>query len=285
MDINTNFGQYLKKVNRTYYLSIVGPLVLALGVIYLVEFVASTKNERFDIIFKYSLPILGFGLVMAAMIAYKIKLRKIMSADSLSEKLDKFHQAFASKFIFFEAVCLFSLFACASTSNYQYLIILLLATLIKIMSKPSAGNIIAALKLTEPEKEELLRGGPVIIAEKEKSMLVRYPVLFVVLFSFSAYSFYEDLIGIIKKEEWSEEEKKQMVDDCLFRAKDMALNHPEEVKSYCECTNDAVFKKFSHREVRLNNKSSEELMNTLKPVFEECLKELKGKIKEKEKVN
>jgi hypothetical protein len=285
MDSITNFGQYLKKLNRTYYVLLVSPLLFACGVIYLVEFVATAKNERFDIIFKYSLPILGFGLVMAGMIAYKLKLRKIMPADSLSEKLDKFHQAFASKFIFIEVVSVVSLFACVSTRNYQYMIILLLVTVIKTMSKPSEANILAALKLNEGEKEELLKGGPAITAEKEKPLLVRYPVLFVVVLSFSAYSFYDDLIGIMKKEEWSAEEKKQMVDDCLLKAKDMAVNHPEEVKTYCECTNEAIFKKFTHREIRLNNGklSSEELMNTLKPVFTECLKELKGKIKEKEK--
>jgi hypothetical protein len=283
MNTSISFGQYLKSLNTIFYAMIGGAILLAFATIYLVGARLTLKNENLDIVFKYALPILGFGLVMAALVFYKIKLRTIKATDSLFVKLLKFRQAFIIKYAFLQVIVLSSLYASISTHNYQYLIIFILAIAIMIMAKPSPGNIAAGLKLGEEEILAISGGAIMARPLKERPLLIRYPLLAVVLISFSLYSAYDVILGIIKREEWTMEEREQMVHDCILKAKDTAAKHPEEVKAYCECTNEAIFRKFTHREIWENNQlSSEDLMKTLTPVFAECLNELRARIKEAE---
>jgi hypothetical protein len=243
------------------------------------------KSNNLDIIFKYSLPILSFGLIMLSLILYKSKLKTIKQMDSLSQKLEKFKKALKIKYSFIEAVSLYSLAASLSTGNYQYLIIVVLAIAIKFMIKPSPGNVLAGLKLNDEETIAMSGGSVIPVPVKEKPFLIRYPVLAVVIISFSLYSAYDVILGLLKKEEWSPRERAQMVNDCILKAKETAVKYPVEVKAYCECTNEAIFKKYTHQEIRENNQlSSDELLRTMSPVFVQCLAELRGKIKEKENI-
>jgi hypothetical protein len=286
MNSHITFAGYLKTLKTVFYAFLACQFLLAFFTVYMVEAGNLSKNTNLDVIFKYALPIVGFGLVLASFIFFKIKLRGIEAADSLSDKLIKYKLAFVIKYALMNAVAVFSLVACLTTQNYQYLILLVLITIIQLMSRSSSESIIAKLKLSEEERIDLLAGKAIAIRYKEKSLLVRYPVFLVVLIGFSIYSSYDALLGLTKKEEWSAEEKEKMVQDCILKAKDTAAEHPQEVKEYCVCSNEAIFKKFTREQMTRNNRlPAEELMKTLTPIFTECLNDLKAKISAKKKSN
>lgn len=86
-----------------------------------------------------------------------------------------------------------------------------------------------------------------------------------------------------RKTEWQDKDFKEMVDQCIFDSKDMAIKYPELTKEYCSCSTKQIQAKFRKDEYYSTlSKSLEEQKRIVLPAFQSCLTEYQYKIKAQE---
>jgi len=84
------------------------------------------------------------------------------------------------------------------------------------------------------------------------------------------------------KDRWEDDDRAIMIEKCLQETHEMAQQHPEIMRAYCECSVDAEVDHFSKSEyLELIKKPNEERVKIELPVFKHCLDEMQGKLQTK----
>lgn len=92
----------------------------------------------------------------------------------------------------------------------------------------------------------------------------------------------KDRYMIIKKTapgEWTNEDRDNMINECLHDAGNTTIQYPELTKVYCECGVDKLMKTFTKEQyITEGRKPIDERKKVLLPLYQDCLNQLKMRV-------
>ncbi len=121
-------------------------------------------------------------------------------------------------------------------------------------------------------------------ADKKSFMAGKHWIIVLVILG-SSYGIYTGVNNLKQsqkaKEEWTDADRKVLVENCIRDSKDMGIRYPDLTREYCNCSNDKIMSRFTKTEyLEIIDKSIEEQQPILMPVFQDCLSQYQIKIKE-----
>ncbi len=84
-------------------------------------------------------------------------------------------------------------------------------------------------------------------------------------------------IGLFSKgRQWTEEDRKILIQNCMRDAKTTAIEHPEITLNYCKCSMTKIMDSMSYDEyVKSLEKPQDEQMKIIVPIIQSCIDELR----------
>jgi hypothetical protein len=125
-------------------------------------------------------------------------------------------------------------------------------------------------------------------AEKNKGIFFSKGWVIVIIILVMSYAIYNGLNDLTEsrrqKEQWTEEDRELLVTQCISECGETGVKYPDLARTYCECGNDKIIKKFTKSEyLELVKKPTDEQIKIGKSLVGDCLTEYQNAIKKAEK--
>jgi len=149
--------QFLISLRIIHFALIVGQLIFAGIVIYLVDNGSSPNLKEYNNVFLIIAIFFTFGAIFAGNTIYKSKLKAILPGEKVIEKLQIYRVTLIIKYGILEGAAMFSIVAYFLIANFLFLIFLGVIIAAFLFSTPSVDKIVLDLKLSANEKDEIIK--------------------------------------------------------------------------------------------------------------------------------
>ncbi|GBD87105.1 hypothetical protein BMS3Abin03_01031 [bacterium BMS3Abin03] len=144
-------------VTHKMYLAILfGQLVLFAIALWFVETAKVEFSISGDDFFSLAVPLFGIIMMIVSKFIFTKKIAGIKKEKELILKLSKYRTAKIIVWAMVESASLFSIVLFMSTGRYYYAVVFILIVGYYLLNRPSRGNIVLDLQLSEEEKSIVL---------------------------------------------------------------------------------------------------------------------------------